>query len=252
MCGQFANLFSSFRLYRFSDVQLAIEQRRKEMQEREKLKAENKRLLALEQQYVQSLERLGFEKEQLEQERRKLQVLQQQQQNVANQFDREISIQIEELELKRRELKRYEHEKEKLLEKEKEIELAGKRLIEHRSRQEQIKADFDSLENKEEKIELDEFERLEEAVMKDKSEEAKDNSEEVPQKESANHDVRSKTSDSFIEELDGIEEDLRYAIYFSILMFQLFQQLMVCGGHQRFVINLKTRRTVKRDNIVSC
>ena len=214
MCDEFATLFYSFVLHHFSDVQLAIEQRRKEMQEREKLKAENKRLLALEQQYVQSLERLGFEKEQLEQERRKLQVLQQQQQNVANQFDREISIQIEELELKRRELRRYEHEKEKLLEKEKEIELAGKRLIENRSKQEQIKADFDSLENKEEKIELDEFERLEEAVMKDKSEEEEDKSEELSQKENTSKEVRSKTPEALMEEFESIEEDLRHALYF--------------------------------------
>ena len=179
------------------------------MQEKEKLKAENKRLLALEQQYVQSLERLGFEKEQLEQERRKLQVLQQQQQNVANQFDREISIQIEELELKRRELRRYEHEKEKLLEKEKEIELAGKRLMENRNRQEQIKADFDSLEHKEAKIELDEFERLEEAVMMGKPEE--ENVDVAKESDSKEKQQREETHDSLIEDMDGIEEDLRFA-----------------------------------------
>jgi len=193
----------------YPDVQLAIEQRRKEMQEKEKLKAENKRLLALEQQYVQSLERLGFEKEQLEQERRKLQVLQQQQQNVANQFDREISIQIEELELKRRELRRYEHEKEKLLEKEKEIELAGRRLSENRNRQEQIKADFNSLENKEEKIELDEFERLEEAVMKDKTGEEEDSIDERLQKEGDLKELSSRRNENVMEGFDGIEEDLR-------------------------------------------
>ena len=183
------------------------------MQEKEKLKAENKRLLALEQQYVQSLERLGFEKEQLEQERRKLQVLQQQQQNVANQFDREISIQIEELELKRRELRRYEHEKEKLLEKEKEIELAGRRLSENRNRQEQIKADFNSLENKEEKIELDEFERLEEAVMKDKTGEEEDIIDGRLQKEEDLKELSSRRNENVMEGFDGIEEDLRYHLY---------------------------------------
>ena len=119
----------------------------------------------MEQQYIQSLERLGFEKEQLEQEQRKLQALQQQQQTVANQFDREIAIQIEELELRRRELKRYEHEKEKLLEKEKQIELAGKKLVENRSKQERIKAEYDELRSKQAKIELDEFEKLEEVLM---------------------------------------------------------------------------------------
>ena len=183
------------------------------MQEKEKLKAENERLLAVEQQYVQSLERLGFEQEQLEQERRKLQVLQQQQQNVANQFDREISIQIEELELKRRELRKYEHEKEKLLEKEKEIELAGKRLIENRTRQEQIKADFDSLENKEEKIELDEFERLEEAVMKDGSENENGEISSL-QKGPESEELESNTREAVVDDFDSIEEDLRYFLNF--------------------------------------
>ena len=193
-------------------MQLAIEQRRKEMQEKEKLKAENKRLLALEQQYVQSLERLGFEKEQLEQERRKLQALQQQQQNVANQFDREISIQIEELELKRRELKRYELEKEKLLEKEKQIELAGKKLVEHRTKQEKIKAEYNSLERKQAKIELDEFERLEEAMMRNEKPEADRDS---PVEDGINEEnekvdeVDSGTKKTVMEELDSIEEDLR-------------------------------------------
>lgn len=175
------------------------------MQEKEKLKAENKRLLALEEQYVQSLERLSFEKEQLEQERRKLQVLQQQQQNVANQFDREISIQIEELELKRRELRQYEHEKEKLLEKEKEIELAGKRLIENRSKQQQIKADYDSLQHKEAIIELDEFERLEEAVNMTNHKELNGSSEiSVDIAE-----VKLHENSTDVDALDGIEEDLR-------------------------------------------
>lgn len=176
------------------------------MQEKEKLKAENKRLLALEHQYVQSLERLSFEKEQLEQERRKLQVLQQQQQNVANQFDREISIQIEELELKRRELRRYEHEKEKLLEKEKEIELAGKRLVENRSKQDQIQADFVSLQHKEAKIELDEFERLEEVVMSGKEGEEATAIADVPTKSTEVTSPGKNTG----EEFDSIEEDLRY------------------------------------------
>ena len=71
------------------------------MQERETLRAENKRLQAMEKQYINSMQKLSFEKEQLEQEKRKLQVLQQQQLTVANQFDRKMKIQIEELELQK-------------------------------------------------------------------------------------------------------------------------------------------------------
>ena len=54
------------------------------MQEKEKLRAENQRLQAMEQQYMQSLKHLEFERDQLEHEKTKLQILQQQQQNVAN------------------------------------------------------------------------------------------------------------------------------------------------------------------------
>ncbi|XP_065056409.1 pleckstrin homology-like domain family B member 1 isoform X1 [Rhopilema esculentum] len=193
----------------YPDVQLAIEQRRKEMQEKEKLKAENKRLLALEQQYVQSLERLSFEKEHVEQERRKLQALQQQQQSYANQFDREISIQIEELELKRRELRKYEHEKEKLLKKEKEIELAGQRLVENRTKQEKIKAEFDSLECKQEKIELDEFEKLEEALMKSVAKEDKESVNGMHDEDDANSTAERNVKENAVGDLDSIEEDLR-------------------------------------------
>merc|ERR1711962_1764215 len=106
------------------DVQLAIEQRRKEMQERETLRAENKRLQAMEKQYINSMQKLSFEKEQLEQEKRKLQVLQQQQLTVANQFDRKMKIQIEELELQKDELRSFDEEKKKLEAKEKELEVA--------------------------------------------------------------------------------------------------------------------------------
>ena len=88
-------------------MQLAIEQRRKEMQEKDKLRAENKRLQAMEQQYMQSLKHLEFERDQLEHEKTKLQILQQQQQNVANEFDRNVSIQIEELKIQKQELKRF-------------------------------------------------------------------------------------------------------------------------------------------------
>ena len=75
----------------------------------------------MEQQYVQSLEKLEFEKEQLEHEKTKLQILQQQQQNVANQFDRNVSIQIEELKIHKEELKRLQFQKSKVLEKEKHL-----------------------------------------------------------------------------------------------------------------------------------
>jgi len=147
------------------DVQLAIEQRRKEMQEREVLKAENKRLLAMEQQYVQSLEKLEFEKEQLEHEKIKLQLLQQQQQNVANQFDRSVSIQIEELKLHKEELKRLQLEKSKVLEKEKEIELAASKLDEERCKKEQEqKSERDRILSEQASLDLEEFEALEETL----------------------------------------------------------------------------------------
>eukprot|EP00794_Sanderia_malayensis_P011257 gene11257-12437_t len=205
----------------YPDVELAIEQRRKEMQEKDKLRAENQRLLALEQQYIQSLERLGFEKEQLEQERRKLQALQQQQQSVANQFDREIAIQIEELELKRQELKRYEHEKEKLLEKEKQIELAGKRLVENRTKQERLKAEFEELQSKQAKIELDEFEKLEEVLMNDKEhapagEDAREENGDIVDavmegelRRSMEGKIDVEKQRLVLEEFDTLEEDLR-------------------------------------------
>ena len=135
------------------------------MQEREVLKAENKRLLAMEQQYVQSLEKLEFEKDQLEHEKTKLQILQKQQQNVANQFDRSVSIQIEELKLHKEELKRLQFEKKQVLEKEKEIELAATKLDEERSKkEEEQKYERDRILSEQASLDLEEFEALEKTL----------------------------------------------------------------------------------------
>ena len=147
------------------DVQLAIEQRRKEMQEREALRAENKRLLAMEQQYMQSLERLEFEKDQLEHEKIKLQILQQQQQNAANQFDRKVSIQIEELQLQKQELQNLQEEREKILEREKEIELNASRINEERKlKEEKQKNQRYRILSEQASLELHEFEALEKSL----------------------------------------------------------------------------------------
>merc|ERR1719494_743038 len=149
----------------YPDVQLAIEQRRKEMQERETLRAENKRLQAMEKQYINSMQKLSFEKEQLEQEKRKLQVLQQQQLTVANQFDRKMKIQIEELELQKEELRSFDEEKKKLEEKEKELEVAvAKSELERRKKEEMKRINQERVNCGKQELELEEFEHLEEAL----------------------------------------------------------------------------------------
>ncbi|XP_066930642.1 kinesin-like protein KIF16B isoform X1 [Clytia hemisphaerica] len=154
----------------YPDVQLAIEQRRKEMQEKEKLRAENKRLQAMEQQYMQSLKHLEFERDQLEHEKTKLQILQQQQQNVANEFDRNVSIQIEELKIQKQELKRFETEKQKILEKEKEIDaIHSARDAKRQAKEEEQKSERDRILNVQASLDLEEFEALEKSMTEDKS-----------------------------------------------------------------------------------
>ena len=140
------------------------------MQEREKLRAENKRLQAMEQQYMQSLKHLEFERDQLEHEKTKLQILQQQQQNVANEFDRNVSIQIEELKIQKQELKRFETEKQKILEKEKEIdEIHSQRDAKRKAKEEQQKSERDRILNVQASLDLEEFEALEKSMTEDKS-----------------------------------------------------------------------------------
>lgn len=149
----------------YPDIQLAIEQRRKETQEKETLRAENKRLLAMEQQYMQALERLEFEKDQLEHEKTKLQILQQQQENVANQFDRNVSIQIEELKLHKQEVRRLQIEKEKIQAKEKEIEVAASKAGKEREeKEEQRKSERDRILSEQASLDLQEFEALEKSL----------------------------------------------------------------------------------------
>lgn len=149
----------------YLDVQLAIEQRRKEMLEKENLRAENQRLLAMEKQYVQTLKHLEFEKDQLEHEKTKLQILQQQQQNVANEFDRNVSIQIEELKIQKQELKRFEFEKKKIMDREKEIEIAASQLNEERKKKEEKKkSEHHRILQEQASLDLQEFQRLEKSI----------------------------------------------------------------------------------------
>jgi len=164
------NLNSHVFFFCLLDVQLAIEQRRKEMQEKEKLRAENKRLQAMEQQYMQSLKHLEFERDQLEHEKTKLQILQQQQQNVANEFDRNVSIQIEELKIQKQELKRFELEKMKVLAKEKEMEMAASQLdAQRKAKEEKQRSERDRIINEQASLDLEEFEALEKSMSDDRS-----------------------------------------------------------------------------------
>ena len=130
-------LYISLSFRCFTDVQLAIEQRRKEIQEKQRLQTENKRLLALEQQYMESLDRLSLEKDQLEHEKKKLQMLQQQQQNIANQLDVKMSIQIKELKKQKEELQSFHVKNDSIRAKEREIEMAALKLEEEQSLKEQ-------------------------------------------------------------------------------------------------------------------
>lgn len=135
------------------------------MLERENLRAENQRLLAMEKQYVQTLKHLEFEKDQLEHEKTKLQILQQQQQNVANEFDRNVSIQIEELKIQKQELKHFEFEKKKILDREKEIEMAASQLDETRKKKEERKkSEHHRILQEQASLDLEEFQRLEKSM----------------------------------------------------------------------------------------
>lgn len=97
------------------DVELAIEQYKKDKQERERLQKENERLLSLEHEYKEAVERIEFEKTQLEEERRQLQEMEEQHRQAVESFEEEIAMQIVELERQRKELRHFEEEKEKLM-----------------------------------------------------------------------------------------------------------------------------------------
>ena len=99
----------------FSDVELAIEQYKKDKQERERLQKENERLLSLEHEYKEAVERIEFEKTQLEEGRQQLREMEQQHKEAVDSFEQEIAVQIKELERQREELQHFEEEKEKLM-----------------------------------------------------------------------------------------------------------------------------------------
>jgi len=190
----------------YPDVQLAIEQRRIEMQERETLRAENKRLLAMEQQYVQSLDKLEFEKDQIEHEKIKLQILQQQQQNAANQFDRKVSIQIEELKLQKQELNNFHVEREKILAKEKEIEQHASKINEvRRAKEAKQKNERDRILSAQASLDLQEFEALEASLNNNASPKLRTGkiSKEAESLESEKHQLA-------LLELDLLTDDLEF------------------------------------------
>ena len=96
-------------------MELAIEQYKRDKQERERLEKENERLLSLEHEYKEAVERIEFEKTQLEEERRQLHEMEQQHKEAVDSFEEEIAVQIKELERQREELQHFEEEKEKLI-----------------------------------------------------------------------------------------------------------------------------------------
>ena len=107
--------FANICLFLSPDVELAIEQYKKDKQERERLQKENERLLSLEHEYKEAVERIEFEKTQLEEERRQLQEMEEQHRQAVESFEEEIAVQIVELERQRKELRHFEEEKEKLM-----------------------------------------------------------------------------------------------------------------------------------------
>ncbi|KAJ7351842.1 hypothetical protein OS493_035325 [Desmophyllum pertusum] len=109
------NRFSIVPDQYFPDVELAIEQYKKDKQERERLQKENERLLCLESEYKEAVERIEFEKTQLQEERRQLQEMEHQHKEAVDSFEEEIAVQIKELERQREELRHFEEEKEKLI-----------------------------------------------------------------------------------------------------------------------------------------
>mgnify|MGYP007094294295 FL=1 len=99
----------------FADVELAIEQYKKDKQERERLQKENERLLSLELEYKEAVELIEFEKTQLEEGRQQLHEMEAQHKEAVGSFEQEIAVQIKELERKREELQYFEEEKGKLM-----------------------------------------------------------------------------------------------------------------------------------------
>ncbi|XP_078380781.1 uncharacterized protein LOC144663646 isoform X2 [Oculina patagonica] len=109
------NRFSIVPDQYYPDVELAIDQYKKDKQERERLEKENERLLSLENEYKEAVERIELEKTQLEEERLQLQEMEQQHKEAVDSFEEEIAVQIKELERQREELRHFDEEKEKLI-----------------------------------------------------------------------------------------------------------------------------------------
>lgn len=109
------NRFSIVPDQYYPDVELAIEQYKKDKQERERLQKENERLLSLELEYKEAVELIEFEKTQLEEGRQQLHEMEAQHKEAVGSFEQEIAVQIKELERKREELQYFEEEKGKLM-----------------------------------------------------------------------------------------------------------------------------------------
>lgn len=102
-------------VFLFADVELAIEQYKKDKEEREQLQKENERLLSLEHEYKEAVELIEFEKTQLEDGRRQLHEMEAQHKEAVDSFEQEIAVQIRDLERQREELQYFEEEKGKLI-----------------------------------------------------------------------------------------------------------------------------------------
>lgn len=179
------NRFSIVPDQYFPDVELAIEQYKKDKQERERLQKENERLLSLEHEYKEAVERIEFEKTQLEEERRQLHEMEQQHKEAVDSFEEEIAVQIKELERQREELRHFEEEKEKLM-------MLQEKYEENVKKQEQERSNN-------EKRRQEEYERL-------KAMKAKLEGEEGTEKERvAIEELRQQLA---LQELNSLEEEM--------------------------------------------
>lgn len=151
------NRFSIVPDQYFPDVELAIEQYKRDKQERDRLEKENERLLSLENEYKEAVERIEFEKSQLEEERQKLQEMEEQHKEAVDSFEDEIAVQIKELERQREELQHFEEEKEKLaMLQEKYEENVKKQELERENKEKKRQQEYERLKTMKAKLEGEE------------------------------------------------------------------------------------------------
>ncbi|XP_058962801.2 kinesin-like protein KIF16B isoform X1 [Pocillopora verrucosa] len=151
------NRFSIVPDQYYPDVELAIEQYKRDKKERDRLEKENERLLSLENEYKEAVERIEFEKSQLEEERQKLQEMEQQHKEAVESFEDEIAVQIKELERQREELQHFEEEKEKLaMLQEKYEENVKKQELERANKEKKRQQEYERLKTMKAKLEGEE------------------------------------------------------------------------------------------------